>query len=162
MQFLEVVVNKLSRGLDFLAGIILAATATLVVANILGRALLGQSILGTYEMVGFFTAAVVGLSLARCALENGHISVGFIVDKLPTQVQKIIDLFTGIPVVVFLFVLAYNLFKYGLQIAESGEVSSTTQMIFYPFIYMVGLGFLVLACTVFLKLFQKFAGGEVE
>ncbi len=160
MRFLEAVVNKLSRGLDLLAGMILAATATLVVANILGRALLGQSILGTYEMVGFFTAAVVGLSLSRCALENGHIAVDFIVDRFPVKTQKIIDLVTGIPVVIFITVLAYNLFKYGLQIARSGEVSPTTQMIFYPFIYLVGLGFVVLACTVFLKLLQQFAGGE--
>jgi len=160
VRFLEAVVYKLSRGLDFLAGMILAATATLVVANILGRSLLGQSILGTYEMVGFFTAAVVGLSLSRCALENGHIAVGFIVDRFPAKTQKVIDLVTGIPVVIFITVLAYNLFKYGLQIAESGEVSPTTQMIFYPFIYMVGLGFVVLACTIFLKLFQQFAGGE--
>ncbi len=160
MHVLETVIVKLSRGLDFLAGMILAATATLVVANILGRALLGQSILGTYEMVGFFTAAVVGLSLSRCALENGHIAVGIFVEKLPESVQKVLHLVINIPVVIFLAVVAYNLYLYGSQIAASGEVSPTTQMIFHPFIYMVASGFLVLALTVLLKLLQQFKGGE--
>lgn len=160
MHVLETVIVKLSRGLDFLAGMILAATATLVVANILGRALLGQSILGTYEMVGFFTAAVVGLSLSRCALENGHIAVGIFVEKLPESVQKVLHLVINIPVVIFLAVVAYNLYLYGSQIAASGEVSPTTQMIFHPFIYMVAFGFLVLALTVLLKLLQQFKGGE--
>ena len=160
MHVLETVIVKLSRGLDFLAGMILAATATLVVANILGRALLGQSILGTYEMVGFFTAAVVGLSLSRCALENGHIAVGIFVEKLPESVQKVLHLVINIPVVIFLAVVAYNLYLYGSQIAASGEVSPTTQMFFHPFIYMVAFGFLVLALTVLLKLLQQFKGGE--
>jgi len=160
VHVLETVIVKLSRGLDFLAGMILAATATLVVANILGRALLGQSILGTYEMVGFFTAAVVGLSLSRCALENGHIAVGIFVEKLPESVQKVLHLVINIPVVIFLAVVAYNLYLYGFQIAASGEVSPTTQMIFHPFIYMVAFGFLVLALTVLLKLLQQFKGGE--
>lgn len=160
MHVLETVIVKLSRGLDFLAGMILAVTATLVVANILGRALLGQSILGTYEMVGFFTAAVVGLSLSRCALENGHIAVGIFVEKLPESVQKVLHLVINIPVVIFLAVVAYNLYLYGSQIAASGEVSPTTQMIFHPFIYMVAFGFLVLALTVLLKLLQQFKGGE--
>jgi len=160
VHVLETVIVKLSRGLDFLAGMILAATATLVVANILGRALLGQSILGTYEMVGFFTAAVVGLALSRCALENGHIAVGIFVEKLPESVQKVLHLVINIPVVIFLAVVAYNLYLYGFQIAASGEVSPTTQMIFHPFIYMVAFGFLVLALTVLLKLLQQFKGGE--
>lgn len=159
MQILEIVVVKLSRSLDFLAGIILAATATLVVANILGRALLGQSILGTYEMVGFFTAAVVGLSLSRCALENGHIAVGLLVEKLPESLQKTLNLAVNVPVIIFLTVIAYNLYLYGARIAATGEVSPTTQMIFHPFIYMVAFGFLVLALTVFLKLLQQFKGG---
>jgi len=160
VHILELVIIKLSRGLDFLAGIILAATATLVVANILGRTLLGQSILGTYEMVGFLTAAVVGLSLSRCALENGHIAVGLLVEKLPLQAQKILGLITGVPVILFLAVVAYNLYAYGNRIAATGEVSPTTQIIFYPFIYLVGFGFLVLALAVALKLMRQLAGGE--
>jgi len=160
MQLFEIVVTKLNRGLDFLAGLILAATVILVVANILGRALLQQSILGTYEMVGFLTAAVVGLSLGRCALENNHIAVSFILERLPGRIQRCIELFVGIPVFAFLLFVTYNLFTYGTRIALSGEVSPTTQLIFYPFIYLVALGFFVLALTVLLKLFKLYSGGD--
>lgn len=160
MHILESVVTALSRALDFIAGIILAATVFLVVANILGRALFARSILGTYEMVGFLTAAVVGLALSRCALENGHIAVGFVVDKLPENLQKYIDLVVGIPALIFLSVVAYNIFVTGYLVAESGEVSPTTQIIFYPFIYLVGTGFAVLALAVLVNLCRQFAGGE--
>lgn len=160
MQTMEKMIYKLSHGLDTLAGFILAATALLVVANILGRTLLQRSILGTYEMVGFLTAAVVGLALARCAVENSHIAIDFILDRLPIRLQRLIDLLLGIPVFLFLILATYNLFIYGARIAQSGEVSPTTKLIFYPFIYLVAFGFLALALTVMLKLLQSALGGE--
>ena len=160
MQILETLIKRISRLLDFTAGLILAVTAALIVANILARALLNTPILGTYEMVGFFTAGAVGLALARCALENSHIAVEFIMDRFPQPLQKVVQLVTGIPVIGFIIFTAYNLFLYGARIAESGEVSATTQMAFYPFIYMVALGFLALSLVLVLKLLQLFMGGE--
>lgn len=160
MQIFETLITRISRFLDFAAGLMLAVTAALIVANILGRALLNTPILGTYEMVGFFTAGAVGLALARCALENSHIAVEFIMDRFPQPVQKVVQLITGIPVIGFMIFTAYNLFLYGARIAESGEVSPTTQMAFYPFIYLVALGFLALSLVLVLKLVQLFMGGE--
>lgn len=162
MQLFEAVVTKISRIFDTMSGIILAATALLIVANILGRALLQSSILGTYEMVGYLTAAVVGLALARCALENGHIAVDLVVERLPQRLQRYIELITGTPVFVFICFVSYNLFTYGRRIAISGEVSPTTQFIFYPIIYLVALGFFVLALTVLLNMLQKLFGGEEQ
>ncbi len=160
MQLFETVVIRVSRGLDFIAGIILAATALLVVANILGRVLLGQSILGTYEMVGYFTAGAVGLALARCALENSHIAVEFIVEKLPPGMQKAIELIVSLPAFAFLLFLTFNLIAYGYGIAESGEVSSTIRLAYYPFIYLVGIGFFMLAMVALLKMLKLITGGE--
>lgn len=160
MQIFEALITRISRFLDFVAGLMLAGTAALIVANILGRSLLNTSILGTYEMVGFFTAGAVGLALARCALENSHIAVEFITDRFPPSLQKVIQLITGIPVIGFIIFTSYNLLQYGSRIAESGEVSPTTQMAFYPFIYIVALGFLALSLVLVLKLAQLFTGGE--
>ncbi len=160
MQLLEALVTKISRVLDSFSGVILAATALLIVANIVGRVLLQSSILGTYEMVGYLTAAVVGLALARCALESGHIAVGLVVERLPMRLQRFIELAWGFPVFIFICFVSYNLFTYGRSIALSGEVSPTTKLIYYPIIYLVALGFFVLALTVLLRLLHLFFGGE--
>lgn len=160
MQKFETLVIKLSRSFDALAGLILAATALLVVANILGRALMNRSILGTYEMVGFLTAAVVGLALARCAVENSHIAVGFIMERMASRLQRTVEIIINGPVFLFLLFATYHLFSYGTRIAVSGEVAPTTRLAFYPFIYLVALGFLILALTVLLKTLKLFRGGE--
>ncbi len=160
MQLFEAVVTKISRAIDFIAGITLAGTALLIVANILGRALLDRSILGTYEMVGFLTAAVVGLSLARCALENGHIAVGIFVDRLPEKIRRAIGFLAGIPILVFLGFISYNLAAHGARTAATGAVSPTIQLAYYPFIYLVALGFFMLTLTLLLKLLKLARGGE--
>ena len=162
MQHFEAVIVKISRLMDLLAGFILAATASLVVANILGRVLFNRPILGTYELVGFLTAAVVGLALARCALENSHIAISFLTDKLPPSWQRFTELAVDLPAMVFLFFAAYNIFAYGSRLAASGVVSSTIRLPFYPFIYLVAAGFLMLAMTVLLSLLKQIGGGEAK
>jgi len=162
MQHFEAVIVKISRLMDLLAGVILAATASLVVANILGRALFNRPILGTYELVGFLTAAVVGLALARCALENSHIAISFLTDKLPPSWQRFTEFAVDLPATVFLFFAAYNIFAYGSRLAASGVVSSTIRLPFYPFIYLVAAGFLMLAMTVLLSLIKQIGGGEAK
>jgi len=162
MQHFEAVIVKISRLMDLLAGFILAATASLVVANILGRVLFNRPILGTYELVGFLTAAVVGLALARCALENSHIAISFLTDKLPPSWQRFTELAVDLPAMVFLFFAAYNIFAYGSRLAASGVVSSTIRLPFYPFIYLVAAGFLMLAMTVLLSLLKQVGGGEAK
>lgn len=156
---LETIIVQAGKIFDLLAGLILAGTAFLVTANVVGRTFFNRSVLGTYEMVGFLTAAVVGLSLARCAAENGHIAIEFILDKFKPGLQRLTGLITGVPITIFLFFAAHKLFAYGLRLAQTNEVSPTTQMVFYPFIYLVGLGFLLLALVVLVQFLKNMAGG---
>ena len=156
---LETIITQVSKVFDLLAGIILAGTAFLVTANVLGRTLFNRSVLGTYEMVGYLTAAVVGLSLARCATENGHIAIEFIFDKFKPGFKRFTGFLTELPVTIFLFFAAFKLFGYGLRLAQTNEVSPTAQLAFYPFIYLVGLGFLLLALVVLVKFLKGLVGG---
>jgi TRAP-type C4-dicarboxylate transport system permease small subunit len=160
MNIFETMVIKISRAFDLLAGLILAATSFLIVVNILGRVIFNRPVIGTYEMVGFLTAAVVGLALARCAVENSHIAISFFTDKLPLRMQRYVEAAVGLPALVFLCFTAYNLFAYGSRMAASGVVSSTNQVLFYPFIYLLALGFFTLALTVLLQLAKLITGGE--
>ena len=162
MQHFERAIIKISRFIDLMAGVVLAATAILVVTNILGRVLLNRPILGTFELVGFLTAAVVGLALARCALENSHIAISFLTDKLSLSWQRFTELVVGLPAMIFLFFAAYNMFTYGLRLASSGVVSSTIRLPFYPFIYLLSAGFFMLATTVLLSLIKQVTGGKTK
>jgi TRAP-type C4-dicarboxylate transport system permease small subunit len=160
METFKAIVHTASRAIDGLAGLALGAVALLVTANILLRALLNRPIIGTYEMVGYLTAAAVGLSLAHCAVQNSHIAVDFLVGRLAQGRQRLVEGLTQLPVLVFLALTTYHLAGYAARVAASGEVSPTTQLAFYPFIYLVALGFLLLSLTVLVRLLQLLQGGE--
>lgn len=154
MKTFKAIVHTASRAIDMLAGLTLGGVAVLVTANILLRTLLNRPIFGTYELVGYLTAVAIGLSLAHCAVQNSHIAVDFLVGRLATGRQRLIEIVTHLPVLFFLCLVTYHLAGYAARVASSGEVSPTTQIVFYPFIYLVALGFLVLTLTVLLQLFQ--------
>ncbi len=142
-------VVKISRALDMLAGICLVATMLLVVANILLRRLTSFSILGTYEYVGFLTALVVGLAVANCAVQNGHIAVDFIVNRLSHRKQAFIDAFTNVAALVFWAFAAWYICSFANSLIARGVVSPTTQTPFYPIVFFVAFGVFAL-CLVLL------------
>ena len=84
-------VTGFSRVLDRIAGLCLVSVMVLIVTNILFRVFLKRPILGTYEFAGFLTATVIGLALAYCAVQNGHIAVTFVMDRLSSRVQAFVD-----------------------------------------------------------------------
>lgn len=131
----------LCQQLDKLAGLCIVSVMVLVVANILLRVIFNYSILGTYELVGFLTALGVGLSLAHCALQNGHIAVEILVNRLTSQVQVWVDIFINLVALGLWGMCAWHLGLYAKTMMASGLVSLTAQIPVYPVIYLVALSF---------------------
>jgi TRAP-type C4-dicarboxylate transport system permease small subunit len=148
-------VAGLSRLLDKIAALCMISVMVLVVANILLRALLGRPILGTYEYVGFLTAAMIGLALASCALQNGHIAVSFVMEKLPARIQACVDIIINVFALSFWGLAAWYTGKYASGMTASGVVSPTTQTPFYPFVYLVSFGLLALCLVLLAGLFES-------
>jgi TRAP-type C4-dicarboxylate transport system permease small subunit len=144
MKQFEGLVTGLSRVLDKIAGFCMVAVMLLVVSNVILRAVFSRPILGTYEYVVFLTAVMIALALAYCAVQNGHIAVGFVVDRLSCRIQAAVDIFVNITALFFWGLCAWQVANYAKTMQISGVVSPTTQTPFYPFIYLVALGLLSL------------------
>lgn len=144
-------VTGLSRILDRMAGFCMVAVMVLVVANILLRTLFSRPILGTYEYVGFLTAMVIALALALCAVQNGHITVDFLADRLPRRTRAGVDAVINAVSVFFWGLVVLQLWQYAGHSAANGVVSPTTQVPLYPFIYAVSLGLIALCLVLIFK-----------
>lgn len=154
MKSIKIVVTEAARLMDKLAGWALMLSVFLVVANILARQIFRASILGTYEYIGYLTAAVIALSLAYCALQNGHIAVGFLVEKFPYRLQTVVEVVTGLIALVFFGTATYHMASYAHSTFLSGELSPTTMLPFYPFIYLTALGLLGLCAVILVKILE--------
>ncbi len=154
MKKLEGFVTKASGLLDTIAGWGVVATMVLVIVNIVLRSIFNTPIQGVYEVVGFIIAVVIAFGLAWCALQKSHIAIEFIVEKLPQKVQRVISFVSGLLINILLLFISYRVMHHGFKVISTGEVSATSQIPFYPFIFMVAIGFLLLFMVEFVNMMK--------
>ncbi len=106
---------------------------------------LGHPITGSFELMGLGCAATASLGLAMAQEARSHISVDILFDRLPRPLRRFL-LPVGSLVCAALFcAAAWRLFQTGVTQLETGEVSETLRLPFYPVIWVVAAGFLLLS-----------------
>jgi len=146
--------------LNVIAGISLTFMMSLTVVDVILRSL-RKPIVGTYELVAFSGAMVIGFSLPFTSWMRGHIYVDFIISRFSKKIRDVFNIVTRCMVIWLFLMIGWNLIKYGMDLQRSGEVSLTLQMPFYPVAYGIGIccfiQCLVIGCDL-LKIF----GGKYE
>ena len=154
MNALERIIYGLSRVLNLFSGIALVVMMGLVFVNVALRAV-WYPILGTYEFTSFLASITIALALAHCAVKKGHVAITIFADILPARVQAVLDMIVAVLGTVLFVVLAWQCSKYAINIYHSGEVSLTTETPFYPFIFTVAFGILMLALVLLIDFFKS-------
>ncbi len=155
MNKLARLAKDISQYMDYLAGLCIVAVMLLVVSNVVLRTLLHRPILGTYEYVNMLTAVGVGLALAYCAYQNGHIAVDFIIERLSQKLQAAADVLTNVIALSFWTLSAWYVAKYAGTMFESNTVSPTTQVPLSPVVYLIALGLLALSLVLSVRLTES-------
>jgi TRAP-type C4-dicarboxylate transport system permease small subunit len=150
----------LSRLLYIISGIALAFMMCLTVLDVILRSF-RRPIVGTYELVAFSGAVVIGFSVPFTSWLRGHIYVDFLISRFSQKVKNIIHTTTRCMVIVLFFLIGWNLIKYGIDLQKSGEVSLTLQMPFYPVAYGVGICCFFQCLVIFCDILKVF-GGKYE
>ena len=158
MNSLQKTLDKTVRVLSEAAGWLLALCMQLITMNVILRKVFGKPMLGTYEWVGILTALTISLGLAFCEQKGAHITIDFLADKLCPSVRKVVSAITGVFSITIMTVVFYSIFRYAFKLLSSGEVSPTTRIPFYIFVFMTGFGFVFLTLTLLLKTIMIFRG----
>jgi hypothetical protein len=103
---------------------------------------------GAYELVAFRSRGHVcsGVHQRR----KSHIVVDILTETFSEGVKKALDGISYLIGMVFFALISWVIFRWGIKIADSGEVSETLKIAYYPFIYCVALGFAFLWLTLLL------------
>jgi TRAP-type C4-dicarboxylate transport system permease small subunit len=149
-------VKGISNFLNIIAGISLSFLMFLTVTDVILR-YFRRPIVGTYELVAFSGAVVIGFALPFTSWMRGHIYVDFLILRFSQRVRNFFNISTRCLVIVLFFLIGWNLIKYGMDLQKSGEVSLTLQMPFYPVAYGMGIccffQCMVMVCDI-LKIFR--------
>ncbi len=153
-------VEQLSRHLNVIAGIAISFIMVLTVVDVLLRSF-RNPIVGTYELVAFSGAIVIGFAIPLTSWMRGHIYVDVFTAKLPKIARAIVHMITRCMGIGLFFLIGWNLIQVGMDLRQSGEVSLTLQLPFYPFAYGVAFACFV-QCLVLLTDMVKIVRGGYE
>ena len=148
-------IEALSLNLDRLGRVVIFFLMLLVVANVLGRRLFGAPVRGTVEGVEFLTAMAIGLCLAYCAIQGGHVAVGFITDKFSYKKQAVIEIFIKLLSLAFLLLACWRIALYADRMYQTGQISLTLSLPYYPFVLVIAFGFLSYSLVLILEIAEN-------
>ena len=153
-------INGISRFFNIIAGISLTFLMVLTITDVILRGF-KSPVPGTYEVVAFAGAVVIGFSMPLTSYLRGHIFVDFFILKFSQKGRDIFNIVTRCMVIVLFFLIGWNMIKYAMDLQKSGEVSLTLQMPFYPVAYGVGVCCFI-QCLVMVCDIVKISGGKYD
>jgi len=152
---LERLSELLRRGLMIAGGVSLLALTLLATMNVILR-IFQVPVSGTYEVVSFLGAIVTAGALGYTQKRKDHIVVDILSEKFPAPVKRELDRISYILILVFFSIVSWQTFVYAKRLMRTGELSETLKIAYYPFVFLVGIGFAVLSLTSFLDLIETF------
>ncbi|MEW5909697.1 MAG: TRAP transporter small permease [Thermodesulfobacteriota bacterium] len=153
-------VQGLSKLLNVIAGISLTFIMLITITDVILRSF-RRPITGTYEIVAFSGAVVIGFAVPLTTLVKGHVLVDFFVYKFSKTVRNLFHIITRCMGLFLFSLLGWNLVKMGIDLHRTGEVSLTLQIPYYPVAF--GLGFACfIQCLVLITHILQVIGGSYE
>lgn len=100
-------VARLSYGAGYVAGLVLLAIILLTMVEVVSRYVLRNPLILSDELGGYALVAISCLGLAYCGMENGHIRITFLVERLSPRAASRIRVVTLALGLAFLAVAAW-------------------------------------------------------
>lgn len=161
MKRLTVAVLKGDVALYVIAGVVLAIMIVLTLCDVILRNL-GHPITGSMEIIQYGGSIVFGFSIPYATWIGAQVFVDLVTQKLGLKNRKRIEGVTrSVGIVMFLFI-AYNFFGYALDVKQTGELTASFKIPYYPFCFAISLSFLFQSLTIFCDLIKTLRGENHE
>jgi TRAP-type C4-dicarboxylate transport system permease small subunit len=131
------ILQVVNKGMDLVAGTALVLIMLLTTCDVVLR-YLGHPILGSYDLVSFGAAFVIGFALPRTSWEKMHISVDILVEKIPDR-RFIVDIVTRAMALALFVLVGWNLTVLGAGFFRTGEETLTLGIPLFPIAYALGV-----------------------
>jgi TRAP-type C4-dicarboxylate transport system permease small subunit len=154
-NFLEKTLSLVSlRVSNFGVGVLLIMGLLVVVDVILRRAF-NSPLSFSLEIIEIMLVVVVFFAVAYTGVLRGHVSIDVLVSRFPPKAQAITN--------VFIYFLSFGLFGiicwgsiiYGLHIRDIGQGTGILEIPYYPFVFVVAFGSLLLALVILSQLLNS-------
>jgi TRAP-type C4-dicarboxylate transport system permease small subunit len=125
----------------------LAAMMFVTALDVFGRKLFNSPILGSYEIIELLMAISIGLGIAYCGMQKGHINIDLVIMHFSKKANAILGIVTGFIAFVVIGIATWQTIIYITKRISTNAVTTVLYIPIYPFIAVVALG-LALYCIV--------------
>lgn len=155
MNALDKICLRINQVFMWLAGIFLGAMILLTCANIFLR-IVWVPVKGTFELMGFFGAMATAFVLGYTQIKKSHISVDILVNRFSKKTQSVLNAINYLICLIFFSMAGWQISKWAVILRDTGEVTETLRIVYYPFTFGVAAGCILLAFVLLVELFKLF------
>jgi TRAP-type C4-dicarboxylate transport system permease small subunit len=123
------ILQSLAKLCAILAGVLLTAITLMTCASLIGRNLLGATLVGDFELTAVVTGAAIALFMPYCQATRGNIIVDFFTAKLSKPSTDRLDRFGALLLALVFALLAWRTVLGGMN---SFNTHSETQILGFP------------------------------
>ena len=161
MLILDRINHYINLVLMGIAGLFLVAMIVLTCANVFLR-LAWIPIAGTFELMGYFGAVITACAMGYTQIKKGYIAVDVVVLRFSGRVRNTLNAVNSLVCTGFFMLATWQISKYAANLCETGEVTETLQIIYYPFTYAVAVGCGALALVFFVEFLKALISGQED
>lgn len=135
------VINQVSKWMGFIAIIFILAMMGFTVTDIFLRYVFRAPILGNLEVIEYLMVVAGFLGVAWCAVNNGHLKVDMIMNRLPSRTQAVTDSITLAMGTAVVAIVAWQSFVKAQEVRLDQVASAFLNIPAYPFYLVVGVSY---------------------
>ncbi len=150
-DYLTAFVRPVSSFLDKASWLVLFLMMFYTVLDVLSLKVASYSLLGTVEMTALMMVICVFFSFAQTELEDGHIRVDFVYNRLGKRAKFVFDFITQALCMTLFVFIGWSSVLNGLEKLESTEVSMDLLMPLFPFAFIASVGCCLIAVVLLIK-----------
>jgi TRAP-type C4-dicarboxylate transport system permease small subunit len=144
-----------------IAGITLVTVMLMTVLDVVLR-YFGRPITGIYDLVALGGGIIIGCSMPLAAEKKVHVFMELGLQAYGRTARQMLSLFTRLIVFGISILVAWNLIRLGIGFRETGEVSLTIKIVYYPVAIGLGICFFIQMLVILMQIVEVFTGGSHE
>lgn len=150
------IIHSLAHWGSWLALIALLTMWFLTCSDIVLR-YFGHPIFGSFEIVQFLLALIIGFAVAYTQRSKGHIAIEILVSRFPQRTQAIIDSVNYIFTIGVVSVIIWQCVKLGVHMWKVNQLSMTLRLPLFPVLWAIALAFALFLLVVLADLADALA-----
>lgn len=141
MHVLEKITKRCTDVLGWIAGVMIAVMMLLAVLDVCLRSFFGSPIIGATEIIQILNVGIV-VALGAGTIKNQHVTVDFVMDKVPKVPRFYIQLVVDVINIAILILLAVCSFQFMEKSHAQGYTYSLLKIPEWPFVGLIAIGLL--------------------